>query len=39
MKQNTKSLFSIGTLAAAGLLLAKQPAGRARALDLTDKEN
>jgi short-subunit dehydrogenase len=37
MKEKTKNLVGIGTLAAAGFLLAKQFARRARALDLTDK--
>jgi NAD(P)-dependent dehydrogenase (short-subunit alcohol dehydrogenase family) len=37
MKQNTKNLLGIGTLAAAAFLLAKQSARRARAFDLTDK--
>jgi short-subunit dehydrogenase len=37
MNQNTKNLLGIGTLAAAGFLLAKQSARRARALNLTDK--
>jgi NAD(P)-dependent dehydrogenase (short-subunit alcohol dehydrogenase family) len=36
MNQNTKNLVGIGTLAA-GFLLAKQLARRARAFDLTDK--
>jgi len=37
MKQNTKNLLGIGTLAAAGFFLAKQAARRARAFDVTDK--
>jgi hypothetical protein len=36
MKQNTKNLVGIGTLAAAGFILAKQIARNARAYDLTD---
>src|SRR6202051_3181767 len=37
MKQNTKDLVGLGTLAAAGFLLAKQLARHSRAFDLTDK--
>jgi NAD(P)-dependent dehydrogenase (short-subunit alcohol dehydrogenase family) len=37
MRRNTKNLVGIGTLAAAGFLLAKQLARRKRALDLTDR--
>jgi len=37
MKQNTKNLVGIRTLVAAGFLLAKQLARRARAFDLTTK--
>lgn len=37
MKQNTKDLVGIGTLAAAGFLLAKQLARHSRAFDLIDR--
>lgn len=37
MNQNTKNLLGIGTLAAAGFLLAKQAARHARTLNLADQ--